>query len=434
MGFQILPSRIALVVLLGLAGCDRGSPRERPAADAHPAPPAGSPGAQRKPLRYAQGFSLIRSGATTIITVHDPWQGAHKDFTYLLRPRASDSGPGAGRPAPPGADTQAVPVPVARAVTLTTTDIPHLDAVGALDALVGLGGGKYVCNPAVRARLSDGRIRDVGDDMHLDLETLVALRPELLFTYVVGGSSDGGLAKLAEAHLPAAVDGSYMEEEPLGRAEWIKFTAAFFGKSAAADSVFAQVDSAYRALAALAAHAARKPTVVVGAPFGGSWWMPAGRTYVARLLADAGADYPWAGDSTHGSHSLDMEAVLAKAGQAEFWLTTADWPDLAAAKAQDPRFALFRALREGNVWNNDLGKCAAGGRGYYETGASRPDWILADLIAILHPELMPGHAFRFYRRLPAAATPATTPAAIPAGKRDKGTPKGAVPGRDPGRP
>jgi iron complex transport system substrate-binding protein len=251
----------------------------------------------------------------------------------------------------------------------------------------------------VRARLADGRIREVGDDMHLDLETLVSLRPDLLFTFVVGGSSDGGLAKLAEARLPAAVDGSYMEEEPLGRAEWIKFTAAFFGKSAAADSVFAGVDSAYRALAALAGRAARKPTVVVGAPFGGSWWVPGGRTYVARLLADAGAAYPWAGDSTHGSLSLDMEAVLAKAGGAEFWLNAGDWPDLAAAKSQDPRFALFRAWRGGNVWANDRVRCAAGGREFFEIGASRPDLILADLIAILHPELMPGHELRFYRRL-----------------------------------
>ena len=48
---------------------------------------------------------------------------------------------------------------------------------------------------------------------------------------------------LAGAGLPAAVEGSYMEESPLGRGECIKFTAAFFGKSAAADSIFAEIDS-----------------------------------------------------------------------------------------------------------------------------------------------------------------------------------------------
>jgi iron complex transport system substrate-binding protein len=349
-------------------------------------------------LRYAKVFSIISEGNATQITVHNPWQGARKDFHYLLAPRDRI------RDRPAGGDTQTVAVPLRRAVTLTTTNIRHLENLGVLDALVGVGSGRYICSPEVRARLGAGRLRDVGDDMHLDLETLVALRPELLFTYVVGGSSDGGLAKLAEAGLPAAVEGSYMEETPLGRAEWIKFTAAFFGKSAAADSVFAEIDSSYRALAALGARAARKPTVVVGAPFGGSWWVPGGRSYVARLLADAGADYPWANDTTRGSLNLDLEAVLAKAGGAEFWLNGGEWKDLPDARAQDERYALFSAFREGNVWNNDRIRCgeggATGGRDFFETGASRPDWVLADLIAILHPELLPGHAMRWYRRLP----------------------------------
>ena len=196
-----------------------------------------------------------------------------------------------------------------------------------------------------------------------------------------------------------------LDAEPAARftdliaAEWIKFTAAFFGKDAAADSAFAAVDSAYRALAALAKGAARKPTVVVGAPFGGSWWVPGGRTYVARLLADAGGDYAWASDTTRGSLDLDLEAVLAKAGDAEVWLNGGEWADLAAAKAQDARFALFRAWKDGRVWNNDLPRCEGGGRDFFETGASRPDWVLADLIAILHPELLPGHRFHWYRRL-----------------------------------
>lgn len=209
-----------------------------------------------------------------------------------------------------------------------------------------------------------------------------------------------------------------MEENPLGRAEWIKFMAAFFGKAAAADSIFNEIDSSYRALAALAAGAARKPVVLVGAPFGGAWWVPGGHTYVARLLADAGAAYPWAGDTTRGSLNMDLEAVLAKAGGAEIWLNVWGWKDLADARAQDDRYALFRAFREGNVWNNDRIRCADGGRDFFETGTARPDWVLADLIAILHPELLPGHVMRWYRRLPAgkrAGEKSSTPA-DPGGK------------------
>jgi len=408
MGIFSPPLRFAAAIILGLSGCDHSaSGGQAKAGVERPSSGHGEnrPSREGEALRYAEVFSMFRSGNATRITVHDPWQGAHRDFTYLLVPRDQASGRAQG------GDTQIVAVPLRRAVTLTTTNLRHLEDLGVLDALAGVGSGRYICSPAVRQRLADGRIRDVGDDMHLDLEALVELRPELLFTYIVGGSSDGGLAKLAEARLPAAIEGSYMEENPLGRAEWIKFTAAFFGKAAAADSIFTGIDSSYRALAALAAGAARKPVVVVGAPFGGAWWVPGGHTYVARLLADAGAAYPWAGDTTRGSLNLDLEAVLAKAGGAEIWINGGEWKDLADARAQDDRYALFRAFREGNVWNNDRIRCADGGRDFFETGATRPDWVLADLIAILHPELMPGHVMRWYRRLPAGKRAGTEPSA-----------------------
>ncbi len=392
---------LALLCALALSGC-RESKGDREAlsqALSRAEAPAGTEtGGVKHRLGHALGFSRRESGDSTWITVHKPWQGAQGDFTYLLIPGGGDpeapsrAGRGMG-------DTSVIPVPVVRAVTLTTTNLRHMETVGALDALAGLGGGRFVCSPAVRARLGDGRIRDVGDDTHLDLEALVSLRPDLLFTFVVGGSSDGGMGKLAETRIPTVIDASYMEENPLGRAEWIKFTAAFFGKQAAADSAFAVVDSSYRALAALGAKATYRPTVMVGAPFGGVWWVAGGHTYVARLLADAGADYLWAADTTHGSLNLDLETVLAKAAAADVWLNGGEWKDLAAAKAEDPRYALFKAWQAGRIWNNDAVLCAGGGRDFYETGASRPDWILADLIAILHPELLPDHKLRWYRRL-----------------------------------
>jgi iron complex transport system substrate-binding protein len=364
---------------------------------------AGGPGLPPS-VKIARGFDFARSGDTILLHVHRPWQGSSAEYAYRLIDTTGRAGDTAGRMEGriPDREGTTLRIPVRRAVTLTTTNLPHLEAIGAVDALVGLGGGRYACSPEIRARLASGRIRDVGEDVRLDLEALLSLRPDVVFTYVVGNSSDGGLAKLSEAGIPAVVEGSYMEESPLGRAEWIKFTAAFFGKAAAADSVFNEMERAYDSLAALAKTAKHRPKVVVGAPFGGIWWVPTGRTYVGRLLADAGAEYPWASDTTRGSLSLDVEAVLGRDGDAEVWLDAGDWKDLADAKAKDPRIALFRAWKDGRVYASDGVVCGDGGRDFYETGAARPDLVLADLIAILHPELMPGHAPRWYRRLPGA--------------------------------
>ena len=402
--YSLIPVLLfASAACLGCRETQRASSGNAPraSASATPVPPRSqAPGA----LSHAVVFTLERRADTTILVVRKPWQGSKADFTYLLAPRRDGASGGSGTSVPAraaGSDTLFVPVPIRRAITLTTTNLRDFTTVGALDALVGLGGGRYVCDPEIRSRLGSGRIRDVGTDVGLDVEAVVALKPELLITFVVGSSSDGGRAKLAETGIPIAVEGSYMEESPLGRAEWIKFTAAFLGKGAEADSAFAAVDSSYRALAALARTAKRRPTVFIGAPFGGAWWMASGRTYVGRLLADAGADYLWASDTTRGSLNLDMEAVLGRAAEADFWINAGEWKDLADAKRKDPRNALFKAWKEGNVYTNDAIRCESGGRDFYETGASRPDWILADLIHILHPELLPGHKLRWYRRLAA---------------------------------
>ena len=126
--------------------------------------------------------------------------------------------------------------------------------------------------------------------------------------------------------------------------------------------------------------------------------MPGGRSYVARLLEDAGADYLWKDDTTRGTLHLDLEAVLARAAGADYWLNPGRWTSLAEGRVHDPRHALFAPFRNGGVWNNNAATCGAG-NDFFEKGASRPDWILADLIAIFHPERMPGHRFRWYRRL-----------------------------------
>lgn len=368
--------------------------------------------ARSQALAQARGFTRSVSGDTTVLRVLRPWQGSRSVFTYILvpAPAAPPNAGAAGRSSSPAEnflspvtfisqDSLRVPVPLRRAVTLTTTNLYAFTAFGALDALVGLGGGRFACDSRVTERLRQGRIRDVGDDMHVDAEAVVATRPQAAFTFVVGGASDGGLAKLREAGVPALIDGAYMEATPLGRAEWMKFTAAFLGKSREADSLFAVVDSGYRALAALAAGAVRRPTVLIDAPFGGVWWMPGGRSYVARLLADAGANYLWADDTLRGTLNLDLETVLAKARDADFWLNPGTWRSLSEGRARDPRHAAFRAFQRGEVYNQDHLLCGDGGNDYFQTGAARPDWILADLIALFHPELLPGHVSRWYRKL-----------------------------------
>ena len=114
---------------------------------------------------------------------------------------------------------------------------------------------------------------------------------------------------------------------------------------------------------------------------------------------DAGGTSAWADDTTTGSISTDVETVFAKAGTAPAWLASTTWTTKAEALAEEPRFAEFAAFKSGNVWNAAKDVTAAGGNNFYELGVVRPDLILGDLVAILHPDQSPGHEFAFYLQL-----------------------------------
>jgi iron complex transport system substrate-binding protein len=388
---KAMAGALVLMVVL-VAGCrDRGQGEPASGTDAR------AEDGVAVPLRYAKGFSILRKGDGTVIEVKQPWQGSSARYRYRLVPRDS-AGRRAATTSAGGDFSFVLAVPLRRVVTMTTTNLPHFDRLGELGSLVGIGGGFYACHPEVRARLSGGSLRELGEEGAVDAEAALDLRPDAVFAFAVANYGNPGLKKLSDAGLPVVMTAAYLEESPLGRAEWIRFTAEFFGRGASADSAFAEVDSAYRALAALARSAENRPTVMANAPFGGQWWMPGGRSYVARLLEDAGADYLWKDDTTRGSLHLDLETVLAKSSGADFWLNPGRWTSLADGRRQDPRHALFAPFRNGTVWNNNAAPCGAG-NDFFEKGATRPDWVLADLIAIFHPELMPGHKFRWYRRL-----------------------------------
>lgn len=69
--------------------------------------------------------------------------------------------------------------------------------------------------------------------------------------------------------------------------------------------------------------------------------------------------------------------------------------------ADEPRYAGFKALRNGQVWVYERRQQASGANDYWTRSVSHPDLVLADLIKIFHPTLMREHAFEWYMQVPA---------------------------------
>ncbi|GAK59678.1 periplasmic binding protein [Candidatus Vecturithrix granuli] len=347
--------------------------------------------AEQASIRYAQGFTIDYHDGYKLVTILSPWKDAKTTYQYLLVQR--------GAAVPAGYESlPRIEIPAQSVITMSTTHLAYLSQLDLLDTLVGYNSFAHVNAPEVLKRIAEGKIREVGGGSNVNIERIMELAPELIMTYSLG-SPDDEYFKLREAHLNVVLNAEYLESTPLGRAEWIKFVAAFFNKEQQAQQIFEAIAADYAALVAKTKTLAFRPTVFLNTPYQGAWWMPGGKSYMAMLLQDAGASYLWTDIDSQGSLMLDMEAVYARAAEAEFWLHPGQWERLDDGRAQDERLTQFRAFQEGNVYNNNARVNAQGGNDYWESGLTRPDIILADLIKIFHPHLLPEHELAYYKKL-----------------------------------
>ncbi len=342
-------------------------------------------------VRYATGFSAFSSDSVWHLTIHNPYPQARKSFRYLLVPHALEV-PEHGR------DVQVIRIPVRRMVATSTTHIPLLDYLGATGTLVGFPTPDYISSERMRARIDSGLVRNLGMERGMEPEILLQLNPDLIMGYSLN-SDLGQLERLREAGIPYLLNSDYLEPHPLGRAEWIRVAGLLFGRSDLADSVFSSIAASYEDVRERAAGVARKPDALSGVVYGDTWFMPGGNNYGARLMKDAGINYLWSENNSSGFLELSFESVLSQAQDADLWIGVASFGSLESLAASESRYREFRAFREGNVYTYNRRIGATGGNEYLELGYLRPDLILADLVRIAHPEVLPDHSMYFYQRL-----------------------------------
>lgn len=377
---------LVLVLLAALVGW--ALIRPVPAAVSDTNPPALEAGETLK-LRHAKGFraSRLKDGIWDVSVVA-PWRQAATSYNYRLIPRDRKT-----------RSEQVVPVPCQRVVALSTSHLPMLDMLGALNGLIGVANIQDVTNPSVWERFRAGQIVQIGSGEQLNLERLLELDPDVIFMFCLGPDDKARLRPVEAAGIPVVVVGEYAEETPLGRAEWLRFFGLFLGRQDLADARFAEIEDSYRGLVARAQRTIHRPSVLVGNSYKGTWYVPGGKSLMATLIRDAGGKYLWEDDTSTGVRSLDIEAVLARGSEADFWINTGTWRWLDDALADDPRYGHFAAFRNGKVFNNDRITGPGGGSDFWETGLVRPDLVLADLAKLFHPELARNHPWTWYRQL-----------------------------------
>ena len=339
----------------------------------------------------ASGFSITgkEGSESTLLTVSDPWQGADSVASRLFITRGGDE-------APLAFQGQVLDGEAKKIAVTSSTHVAMLDALGATDRIVAVSGIDYIHNPDIRKRRED--IADIGYEGNFDYEALLASDPDIVLLYGVNGASSME-GKLRELQIPYIYIGDYVEESPLGKAEWIVPVAEIIGEREKGAETYAAIAGRYDELKKKVADTViEAPSVMLNVPYGDSWFMPSADSYMARLIKDAGADYIYKKNTGNSSMPIDLEEAYTLASQADFWLNTDQVESLPALAAKCPKFKDTRVMRNGYVYNNTLRANSAGGNDFFESAVVNPDLLLRDLVHIFHPELSAA-PLTYYKKL-----------------------------------
>ncbi len=344
-------------------------------------------------IAYAKGFRIVEFPGYTKINVHNPWQGAENiSFTYYLVNSENDV---------PKELTGKIVIrtPVKKIVCLSTTHIALLEFVDEISSIVGMSSPQFVTNNEVINAISRGEITDVGYEKNLDFEKIVHLNPDLVLAYGIGSEVTGYMKKLNELGITVVLNGEYLEKEPLAKAEWVKFIAAFYNKENVALMKFDKLARQYNFLKDIASKEKDKPLILTGLPWKGVWYMPGGESFAAQFIKDAGGSYLWNKNRSIEALPLDMETVYEKALNADCWINPGAASGIKDILRVDKRLGELDVIQTGMIFNNNAVVNKKGGNDYWESGVTNPHLILKDLVKIFHPELLPDHNFVYYRKM-----------------------------------
>jgi iron complex transport system substrate-binding protein len=345
----------------------------------------------RVTAEYAEGFRISYHDNYKLLEILKPFQNRVDTLRYSLVPRELTEEVDVS-------NTREIAIPVRSMIATSTTHVGLTDMLNANDIITGMVGAEYVYNGEIRKGLDAGKITGFPTG-EFNKEQALALRPDILM--ISGGQSSqfDNYRVLIDSGIDVIVNSEWLETTPLGKAEWVKVMAALLNKEKLANKNFSAVAEQYNQLKTAVEGVEEKPLVINNLPFKGAWHVPGGNSYTATFLTDAGANFPWSDSEQTGALQKDFEVVYAIGLKADIWLNpgTAETKDDILAK--DSRFKDFKSFETGRIYNNIKRVSPAGGNDFWESGVVHPEILLADLVKIFHPEIVPDHTLYYYQKV-----------------------------------
>ncbi|WP_430927643.1 ABC transporter substrate-binding protein [Polaribacter marinivivus] len=343
-------------------------------------------------IKYAKGFDIVEENGFKKLIIKSAYKGSNEIYEYKIYNKSSSNNLN-------DLDKKIIQVPVKEIIVTSTTHIPMVELLKEEKSIIGFPFSRYVSSEKTRQLIDLGKIKEIGKENALNTEILLDLQPELIVGYSVS-SADKSLSTIQKSGINVIYNGDWLEETPLGRAEWIKFFGVLFDKEQLADSIFNVIENNYLEAKKIALKSTKQQTVLSGAIMSKDIWnLPAGDSFVAQFLEDANVNYLWKNTKGKGSLSLSFESVFEKGINADYWIAPGYFSSKKQMLSSNKLYEKFTTFKEDKIYSPSIKKGKTGGIIYYELAPTRPDLVLKDIIKITNPELLPNYKFTFFEKM-----------------------------------
>jgi iron complex transport system substrate-binding protein len=340
--------------------------------------------------QYAQGFFVESYQDYQILHISKPYTDKTDTLRYILC-KDKKRIPSRYRNLPH------IVTPIQKIITTSTTHLALLEALDGLELLTASSSLDYAYSPKIQKMLQSGKVVKLSDQ-NIDIEKIIALKPDVLMVSGMESSQMAAYQKIQQAGIPILVNSEWLEQHPLGKAEWIQVMGLLLGKHAKSKDFFEDITQKYNHLKQLVQKVSPKKMVAIGVPNKDTWYVPAGESFGSVFLKDAGVAYAFSDTKGIGSLQLSKEIVFEKFIQADVWLNAEVPTHTQQSIFCD--FRQFKAVKNKQVYDRQKRLSKNGGNDYWESGVLHPEKVLSDLIQILYPELLPNDSLYYHRRIP----------------------------------
>jgi iron complex transport system substrate-binding protein len=324
--------------------------------------------------KYARGFRVVKIGNDTLIqflSQSDSPAVSHSVSLSKINPE--------------------------RIALLSTT---HSYFVNALDGMKNICGVTYADRiqlENLQAQIANGRTQNLTSNGDVNMEELLLLNPTVLFS--VPFEPTQYQTKLPNCSvIPTA---EYLEEHPLGKAEWIYVFGYVLRKDVLSNELFLKIEKEYLDSAKDSTKdvtqdstkdstKGRRRKVFFATNNGSDWTVANNQSYWAILLRDAGAEYVGAMNEK-GNLNFDKERMLFALNEADAYGELVYFPNTSNVflSSLHPEFIQTSPFQHKNMF-----VCNAADNGFFDKALLEPHILLQELKQILVDSTFSGNYFQ----------------------------------------